>query len=136
MNQAENYAQTLEEVEQGNEPQDLQAQRLWREFADGYPRFSAFLVDDPDKTGTIFRRFDRTSARNLLYLENELSSLEARLDGLEDECDHDLSTRAYVRNWAALNEAADNGEVKAVKIRSLVIGIREKVKEYRKRFRL
>lgn len=128
-------AQTLEEVEQGSEPQGLRVPRLWREYADGYPRFSAFLVDDPDKTGTIFRRFDRTSARNILYLENELSSLEARLDGLENECDLNYSTRVYVRDWTALNNAADKGEAKAAEIRSLVIEVREKVKEYRKRFR-
>lgn len=134
MNQAENYvqAQTLEEVEQGNKPQNLRVPRLWREFADGYPRFSAFLVDDPDKTGTIFRKFDRTSARNLLYLENELSSLEARLDGLEDECYLNHSTAVYVRNWTALNNAADGGEIKAIEIRGLVIVLREKVREYRK----
>lgn len=126
-------AQTLEEIEQDSTPQVLPARRLWREFADGYPRFSAFLVDDPDKTGTIFRRFDRTSARNLLYLENELSSLEVRLDGLENECYLNHSTAVYVRNWTALNNAADRGEIKAIEIRSLVIVLREKVREYRKR---
>lgn len=126
-------AQTLEEMEQGSEPHGLRVPRLWRKFADGYPRFSAFLADDPDKTGTIFRRFDRTSARNLLYLENELSSLEARLDGLEDECYRNHSTAVYVRDWTALNNAADRGDTKAIEIRSLVIVLREKVREYRKR---
>jgi hypothetical protein len=35
------------------------------------------LASDPDKTTTIFRRYDRLSSRSLLFLEAELAELEA-----------------------------------------------------------
>lgn len=125
-------AQSLKEMEEGSNAHIPGVQRSWREHPDGYSRFAAFLVDDPDKTGTIFRRFDRTSARSLLYLENELDSLETRLDRLEDECDLDTLTRAYLRDWDALSGAADGGDNRATQIRILVLDIRKKVEEYRK----
>jgi hypothetical protein len=35
----------------------------------GFPRVADKIAHDPDNTSTIFRRFDRLSARNLLFLE-------------------------------------------------------------------
>ena len=36
-----------------------------------------------DTEGAIFRKFDRLSARNLLYLQSNLNELRARLDDLD-----------------------------------------------------
>ncbi|OJD28661.1 uncharacterized protein BKCO1_1230003 [Diplodia corticola] len=115
MDQARNstQVQSLNEMEEGSKTHgSTRVQRSWREYPDGYPRF------------------DRTAARSLLYLENELGALQARLDGLEEECDLDTLTRPYLRDWDALNMAADGGDNKAADIRNLVLQIRRKVQEY------
>jgi len=44
----------------------------------GLPRVASKIASDPDKTTVLFRRFDRLSARNLLYLEAEIAELEAQ----------------------------------------------------------
>src|SRR5450432_3443155 len=51
----------------------------------GFPRVADKIASDPDKTTTIYRRFDRLSARNLLYLEAELAELEALQDKQDDD---------------------------------------------------
>jgi hypothetical protein len=43
----------------------------------GFPRVADKVASDIDKATTIYRRFDRLSARNLLFLEAELAELEA-----------------------------------------------------------
>jgi hypothetical protein len=50
-----------------------------------YPRFAAIIAEDKDKSSTIYRRFERLAARNILYLEAELAELEAKQDELEEE---------------------------------------------------
>lgn len=123
--------QQLGNAELGSKSWTPRHRKAWDQYLDGYPLFSAFLTDDPDKSNMIFRRFDRTSARNLLYLENELSVLERKLDVSEDEKNADGATRAGARNWEALQESAHQNTPKAVEIQELVLKIREKTKEYR-----
>src|SRR6187549_1354832 len=92
----------------------------------GYPSFAEFIASDRDKSTVVFRRFDRLSSRNLLYLQSELSELEAQLDAL-DERDRKGGTevKQFARNW---EEARKNGgEKERVE---LVVKIREKLKEY------
>ncbi|OBT43770.1 hypothetical protein VE00_06271 [Pseudogymnoascus sp. WSF 3629] len=57
----------------------------------GFPRVAEKLASDPDKTTTIFRRFDRLSARSLILQEAELAELEAELDRLDQEDDDSTS---------------------------------------------
>src|SRR5437762_10304769 len=57
----------------------------WEQYPEGYPRFAAFIAHDADKSTTIFRRFERLAARNLLYLEGELFELEAKQDKLDED---------------------------------------------------
>jgi hypothetical protein len=52
---------------------------------DGYPRFADLIAKDKDKSTTIFRRFERLAARNLLYLEATLTELEDEQDILDQE---------------------------------------------------
>tara|TARA_R110002060_G_scaffold59247_6_gene69119 strand:- start:660 stop:971 length:312 start_codon:yes stop_codon:yes gene_type:complete len=47
-----------------------------------YPSLAAFIASDKDKSTAIYRRLDRLSARNLLYLHSELPELQARQDDL------------------------------------------------------
>jgi hypothetical protein len=52
-------------------------------YLSGYPSFAAFIHQDPD--AAIYRKFERLSARNLLYLQSELHDLEGQLQALDRE---------------------------------------------------
>ncbi|OCK82399.1 hypothetical protein K432DRAFT_391296 [Lepidopterella palustris CBS 459.81] len=73
--------------EKGGERGSGDRDQLSDNFPDGYSKFAAFIVADPDKSTTIFRRFDQVTARNLLILESEIAELEAQLDSIEKEGD-------------------------------------------------
>jgi hypothetical protein len=60
-------------------------QCTWRQYPKGYPRFAAFIANDEDKSTTIYRRFERLAARNILFLESELAELEYKQDRLDYE---------------------------------------------------
>lgn len=47
------------------------------EYLNGFPTFAAYIASDPELA--IYRKFDFLSARNLLYLQGELITLEAEL---------------------------------------------------------
>ena len=68
--------------------------RPWTRYVMGYPRYSAFIASDEDRSTTIYRRFERLSARNLLYLETELQELEATQDQFDasSRVDQDLAS--------------------------------------------
>ncbi|KAH7400465.1 hypothetical protein BKA64DRAFT_642608 [Cadophora sp. MPI-SDFR-AT-0126] len=76
--------------------------RPWNKFLPGYPRYSAFIASDEDKSTTIFRRFQRLSTRNLLYLESELSELEAAQDKLDAEAKQDDDLELSAQSWELL----------------------------------
>ncbi len=76
--------------------------RPWTKFTMGYPRYSAFISSDEDKSTTIFRRFQRLSARNLLYLESELAELEAEQDRLDEESSKDQYLQMSAQSWELL----------------------------------
>ena len=109
----------------------------------GFPRVAEKLASDPDKTTTIFRRFDRLSARSLILQEAELAELEAELDRLDQEDDDSTSGGGEVRDchtqWTIFERLAtgrdSNGDPtnpgQAAKL-ELALKIRSKIKEYRK----
>lgn len=77
--------------------------RTWDEYEMGYPRFAAFIAEDKDKSSTIYRRFERLGARNLLYLESELAELEAEQDAMDKEYrEESIERKATARSWKAL----------------------------------
>jgi hypothetical protein len=77
--------------------------RTWDEYEMGYPRFAAFIAEDKDKSSTIYRRFERLGARNLLYLESELAELEAKQDAMDKEYkEESIERKATARSWKAL----------------------------------
>ena len=107
----------------------------------GFPRVADKIASDADKTTTIYRRFDRLSARNLLFLEAELAELEAEQNKydafdliaadqvvIESHCDW----RKFERH---ANETDGNGQRtqpgQAVRM-ELALKIKEKLKEYRR----
>ncbi|PVH75814.1 hypothetical protein DL98DRAFT_592820 [Cadophora sp. DSE1049] len=120
---------SISDIEAGNAPQDgtrsrrvkiapnTQMQtgvnpgeiRPWNKYVPGYPRYSAFIASDEDKSTTIFRRFQRLSTRNLLYLESELSELEAIQDRLDAEAKRDDDLELSAQSWELLRLQADGG---------------------------
>lgn len=56
----------------------------------GFPRFAALISFDEDKSTTIYRRFDRVAARDLLRMEGELAWLEAEQDLLDKNMPKEL----------------------------------------------
>ncbi|KAE9371431.1 hypothetical protein N431DRAFT_545683 [Stipitochalara longipes BDJ] len=65
---------------------------------DGFPALSYFMGTDQD--AAIFQRFDRLSARNLLYLQSNLNELQAKLDEF-DKTDAEAGAQDAVRQLSA-----------------------------------
>lgn len=102
----------------------------------GYPSFSAVISSDPDLQ--IYRRFDRLSARNILYLQSELLEAERRLDEFDavDQTDAaihgNLDVMLSIRCWESFARKARAGNARERERMELIRQIRELVKEYRK----
>ena len=86
--------------------QDADPKRPWTQYPMGYPRFSAFVAIDSDRSTTIFRRFERLAARNLLYLETELAELEAAQDRLDATGKLDANLQSSMQSLEELNMLA------------------------------
>lgn len=102
-------------------------------YARGYPSLAAFIASDCDHSTSIYRRFDRLSARNLLYLQSELAELEAKQDTFDNE-DHRASThdKQSLRDWRKFRERAKSpGNLKERQRLDLALEIRQKLHEYR-----
>jgi flagellar motility protein MotE (MotC chaperone) len=101
-------------------------------YVNGYASLSAFIASDSDKSTAIYRRFDRLSARNLLYLQSELEELQDLQDQYDAE-DRRATTekKAVIRNLTLLKQRAKIGDDNARKRLELIREIAEKMKEYR-----
>lgn len=79
----------------------------------GFALVASKLNSDPDKTTTIYRRFDSLSARNLLFYEAELTELEEkqRHYDIEDSNATDKTSIECQRDWNRFAETAkrENG---------------------------
>ena len=97
----------------------------------GYPSFANFIAEDAD--AAIYRKYERLSARNLLYLQSELHELEGDLEDLdardfeEREAD-DSEAQQIARYWKDYSRSESK---RAVERRELQGRIRKKIKEYR-----
>ena len=113
----------------------------------GYAKAARLIAKDPEKTGAIYRRFDKLSARNLLYLEAWLAYLERQQAGydeqdgksIEDEKSYDLraSAESYEYFWdhADGEDFADGPARKElVKRMKLARDIKDALKHYRNTF--
>jgi len=78
------------------------------ERLDGFPSLASFIGDDVE--AAIFQKFDRLSARNLLYLQSNVNELQAQLDKF-DSIDarrgiHDAVTRLSAKGYRDLKAKA------------------------------
>ena len=96
-------------------------------YVDGFPSLANFIASDKDGTSTIFKRFNRLAARNLLILQSELAELQAKLDEYDCE-DREGGAEALqsLRNWEDYKKRNDK-ESDRIK---LLEKIRTTLKEY------
>jgi len=69
-------------------PEDLEAgaeSQTPGVLSKGFSAVASKIAADPDKTTTIYRRFDKLSARNLLFYQAELAELESQQEVLDNE---------------------------------------------------
>ena len=97
----------------------------------GYPSFANFIAEDAD--AAIYRKYERLSARNLLYLQSELHELEGDLEDLdardfEEREVNDSEAQQIARYWKSYSRS---GSKRAVERRELQGRIRRTIKEYR-----
>ena len=88
----------------------------------GYGVIASCMSSDRDLC--MFRRFGTLNARNLLYMQNELATLEEQLQALDTRC-NSTEQWSLPRSWYCLEK--DNGE-----FLKLVMKIREKLDAYSK----
>ena len=101
-------------------------------YVEGYPSLAAFIASDCDKSTSIYRRFDRLSARNLLYLQSELIELEAQQDQFDaEDLRGSIEDKKSARSWQSLRQRASTIDNVRERDRLRVVKeIREKIKEY------
>jgi len=80
---------------------------------------------------SLYRRFKRLSARNLLYLESSLSSLEEEQDRLDEEIRHSEDMQLSAQSWDLLCLQASTGNEMAGQRYALAIRIRDVLRTYR-----
>jgi hypothetical protein len=97
----------------------------------GYPKLAGQI--ELRQELAIFRRFGALNAKNLLYLQAELSLLELDLEKQERKDKHSLHPRKcqYALNWHDLSTSETNGDEHQLK---LVHKIRETLKQYSRDF--
>ena len=101
-------------------------------YIKGYPSLANFIASDHDKSTAIYRRFDRLSARNLLYLQSELVRLEARQTRYDaEDLENGTEEKASTRDWDIFKERAEEQDnVRERPRMELILEIRAKMKEY------
>ena len=94
-----------------------------------YSTFADFIATDDELP--IFRRFDRLNARNLLYLQSELITLEAQLQTLDGEDDKDgsMDVMLSAKCWETLLMRAEEHPHEIERM-ELIRKIRTVIKEY------
>lgn len=98
-----------------------------------FASLAAFIKSDKDYSSSIYRRFDRLTARDLLYRQSELVELEARQHAFDKEDLYvDMTKKASSRNWTVFADRAKDPSNDYERTRmELAMEIRDKLKEYR-----
>jgi hypothetical protein len=104
-----------------------------RPYVRGFPSLAAFMSDNACSESFVFQRFDRLSARNLLYLQSELAELEKQMDEFDAQDaqpPYDLQARRCARSWEDF-ERVKGHDAKQQERWALMIKIRDTLREYR-----
>ncbi|KAF2734792.1 hypothetical protein EJ04DRAFT_436405 [Polyplosphaeria fusca] len=106
---------------------DLVAGYPLKDLVPGYPKLAGKMEVQPEVT--IFRRFGALNARNLLYIQAELTMLEEDLVQYEsgDNNSQRGDKRNYATDWYWLRESHNDGDTVQL---DTVLKIRQLLKEY------
>ena len=100
----------------------------------GFASVADLVASDPDKSGTIYRRFDRLSARSLLYLESKLAVLESTQERFDEEdgTNDSFTLKSAATSWEEFEEQAKDSDRPEIQKRmKLVTEIAATLKTYR-----
>ncbi|KAK6397292.1 hypothetical protein LTR65_006266 [Meristemomyces frigidus] len=111
------------------------------EYAPGFAEVSAFISSDTE--GGLYRRFRELSARNILYMQSELASLEADLLAMdrEDLANTDTAQRMMneraAKDWDTLSTLSGSNGPQPANVRQkrrmgYIMSMRRLVKAYQK----
>ncbi|KAF2475391.1 uncharacterized protein BDR25DRAFT_340161 [Lindgomyces ingoldianus] len=99
-----------------------------RHLVAGYPKLAGQMGIMPE--AAMFRTFSALNARNLLYLQAELISLEKQLLDSESNDSQDEKRSRYALDWFWLSQSKQNeGNESQLQ---LILEMRKKLKEYNK----
>ncbi|RMY21487.1 hypothetical protein D0866_12242 [Hortaea werneckii] len=109
------------------------------EYLPGFEEVAAFISTEDE--GGMYRRFRRLAARNLLYMQSELASLEDKLRRMDqgDKCKIDtpegVNAFQCAIDWDAMRRLEPTDD-KARERLALVMDIRKLMREYHRLTRL
>ena len=109
---------------------------MTRRKVKGYAFLAEFIASDRfAKSTASYRRFDRLSARNLLYLQTELNCLEGRQEALDEEdLQADFDAQRACADWelseARSKNVSSEHHERELKRMNVVREVRAKIKEY------
>jgi hypothetical protein len=114
-------------------PQDLELASRATGPSKGFAAVASKIAHDPDKSTTIYRRFDWLSARNLLFYQAELAELEEvqRRYDEEDRKARDETSIECQRDWEKFAKCAEE-DGREKRRMDLAMNIRIKLEKYRK----
>ncbi|SCN88029.1 uncharacterized protein FFNC_08511 [Fusarium fujikuroi] len=98
----------------------------------GFSALSSWIVSDKDQELLVFRKFGEISARNILYLQCEVLSIESRLKAWDKQVEgsNDTALEQVAETWEMMIEEAEAGKTEAKDMLELVKQLRVKIKEY------
>lgn len=72
----------------------------------GYPALATWRAGDPDSETSIYRKFDRLSARNYFFLQCQLLEPEAELDKHDEASWHNgtINSRLSLKRWETFSK--------------------------------
>lgn len=91
---------------------DLENAKPRKEYPNGFALLADHIARDQDNTSSIYRRFDRLTARNLLHWQSRLQKLEAIQDELDEEVlfSNDKDCKRAASSWEDFESLAENRE--------------------------
>jgi hypothetical protein len=100
--------------------------------AKGFASVSSKIASDPDRSTTIYWRFDNLSVRNLLFYQAELAELEEEQRQLdeEDKKVRDQASLECQRDWKEFARCAEDDGREKEKM-ELAMKIRGTLEKYR-----
>lgn len=99
----------------------------------GFARLAGFIASDKEHSSSVYRRYERLAARNLLYIQSELQELENHLDIFDQkDARRSVDSLGLALDWPLeQHEAQTHLDPHESERQVLVRELRAKIAEYR-----